>query len=303
VLVAVAALAPAPVRAADPLDNAYGGRYTTPSGGSVAVYTSGLMPHDDAVNQRWADFLDRLPHGPELAELTLLVEPFAQVQQQCGLASYACYKADRGLIVSVGELVPPDGPTPEGVVAHEYGHHVAAHRSNAPWRAASWGAKRWATAMGICAKVRAGDLHPGDETVYYLFNPGEAFAESYRLLSETSLGLPVTPWRIVSPTLRPTRAALDALRRDVVEPWVAPPPRTFAGTFTARGPSTRTYLVPTRYDGMLTASLQAPPRTAFRISVAGLPTRRGTVCGQRTTRVVVTRVRGNGRFTLTVQAP
>jgi hypothetical protein len=303
VLVAVAALAPAAARAADPLETAYGGRYPTPSGGTVAVYTSGLMPDDDAVNQRWADFLDSLAHGSELADLTLLVAPFSQVQQQCGLASYACYKSDRGLVVSIGERVPPDGPAPEGVIAHEYGHHVAAHRSNAPWRAESWGAKRWATAMGICAKVRAGDLHPGDEAAYYLSNPGEAFAESYRLLNETSLGLPVTPWTIVSPSLRPTPAALDALRRDVAEPWVAAPPRTFAGTFTARGPSTRMYLVPTPYDGTLTASLQAPPGAAFRISVAGLPTSRGTVCGQRTTRVVVTRVRGTGRFTLTVQAP
>jgi hypothetical protein len=303
VLVALLGLAPGVARAADPLQNAYGGTYTTPSGGTVAVYTSSLLPADDTVNQHWADFLDSLVHGPELAQLTLVLEPLGQVQQHCGLGAYACYRADRGLIVASPDKAPPDGPTPEGVVAHEYGHHVAAHRTNAPWSANAWGTKRWATAMGICAKVRAGQLHPGDESAYYLFNPGEAFAESYRLLNESQLQLPLTPWRIVSPKLQPSQTALDALRADVQDPWLAPTTRTVSSFFTPTGTSTRTFSIATPYDGAVVASLKAPAGTTLRISVGGLPTNRGTVCGQRTTRVTVTRIRGRGAFTLTVQTP
>ena len=90
VLLGAAALTAASARAADPLQNAHGGRYTTPSGATVAVYTSALLPVDETVNQRWADFVDTLVHGPEIAELTLVLEPFGQIQQQCGLGAYAC---------------------------------------------------------------------------------------------------------------------------------------------------------------------------------------------------------------------
>src|SRR4051794_38191587 len=107
-----AAVAPAAASAADPLANAYGGPYTTPSGAVVRVYTSSLYPADDAVNQRWADFLDTLVHGSELADLTLVLEPSGQVQQHCGLGAYACYKIDTATIVASVDRVTPDGPTP-----------------------------------------------------------------------------------------------------------------------------------------------------------------------------------------------
>jgi hypothetical protein len=295
--------APAPAAAADPLAGAYGGPYTTPSGMVVNVYTAPFYPRDDAVNVRWASFLDSLVHGPELADLTLVLAPTGQVQQQCGLGAYACYKRDLATIVAVGERVA-DGPTPEAVVAHEYGHHVAASRSNAPWNAESWGTKRWATAMGICGRVRRGALHPGDERVYYLFNPGEAFAESYRLLNETALHLPVTPWGIVSPTLQPSAAALEALRRDVLDPWTPPLPSTFAGAFARTDRrNVRVFRVPTPLDGSLTASLGAPAGTSFRVSIGGKPTASAIVCGARTTEVRVTRRQGYGAFTLTVTPP
>jgi hypothetical protein len=295
--------APTLAAAADPLAGAYGGTYATPSGSSVRVYTAPFFPKDDAVNQRWADFLDSLVHGPELADLTLVLASTGQVQQQCGLGAYACYKHDTATIVSVAERIG-DGPTPEGVVAHEYGHHVAARRSNAPWNAESWGTKRWASAMGICPRVRTGALHPGDERVFYLFNPGEAFAESYRLLNETALRLPVTPWGIVSPTLRPSLAALEALRQDVLEPWSSPAPVTFAGRFAGTDKrSVRTFEVRTPLDGALTASVTAPAGASFRVAIAGKPTGSEIVCGARTTQVTVTRVRGYGAFTLTVTPP
>jgi hypothetical protein len=295
--------APTLAGAADPIAGAYGGIYATPSGSSVRVYTAAFFPKDDAVNQRWADFVDSLVHGPEIADLTLVLASTGQVQQQCGLGAYACYKRDTATIVSIAERIG-DGPTAEGVVAHEYGHHVAARRSNAPWNAESWGTKRWASAMGICPRVRTGALHPGDERVFYLFNPGEAFAESYRLLNETALRLPVTPWGTVSPSLRPSQAALDALRQDVLEPWSRAAPIAFAGRFarTDKRPF-RTFQVRTPLDGGLTATVTAPASASFRVAIGGKAVGSEIVCGARTTQVTVTRVKGYGAFTLAVTPP
>jgi hypothetical protein len=157
--------------------------------------------------------------------------------------------------------------------------------------------------MGICADVRSGRLHPGNEAAYYLLNPAEAFAESYRLLNEQLLQLPVTPWRIVSPSLQPTTAALAALRKDVTDPWTASAPRTIHGGFGVYGSDSRTYPVKTPYDGRLTATVAAPPGLKLRVSVDGRATGAETVCGTRTARVTVTRLAGNGRFTLTVATP
>jgi hypothetical protein len=295
--------APSTAAGADPLAGAYGGPYTTPSGAVVRVYTAPFYPRDDAVNERWAGFLDSLVHGPELADLTLVLASIGQVQQQCGLGAYACYKRDTATIVAVAERIG-DGPTPEGIVAHEYGHHIAARRSNAPWNAEAWGTKRWATAMGICPRVRTGALHPGDERVFYLFNPGEAFAESYRLLNETALHLPVTPWGIVSPTLQPSPAALEALRQDVTEPWAAATPLTLSGRFRKTGPQTpRLFRVRTPLDGSLAVALSAPARASFRVRIDAKAARSEIVCGARTTLVSVERIAGYGSFTLTVTPP
>ena len=74
--------------------------------------------------------------------------------------------------------------TPQEVVRHEYGHHVAANRLNPPWSAADWGPKTWATDQGICALAAAGTAFPGNESDHYELNPGEAWAESYRIFAD-----------------------------------------------------------------------------------------------------------------------
>ena len=55
-----------------------------------------------------------------------------------------------------------------------------------------YGTKRWASYENVCArKIAAGVLFPGAEDVApYMLNPGEAFAETYRVLNEQKLGLP-----------------------------------------------------------------------------------------------------------------
>ena len=54
-----------------------------------------------------------------------------------------------------------------------------------------------------------------------MLNPGEAFAETYRVLNEQKLGLPQESWTIVSTALAPDPTALSLLEQDVTTPWTA----------------------------------------------------------------------------------
>jgi hypothetical protein len=62
-------------------------------------------------------------------------------------------------------------------------------------------------------------------------NPGEAFAETYRVLTETGGAADGFAWPIVDPSFRPDAAALDAVRADVLQPWPGPRVTTIRGRF------------------------------------------------------------------------
>jgi hypothetical protein len=297
----VALLAAARAAAADPLDGAFGGTYTTPDGAAVRVFTSADYPADPTVNQRWADYLASLVHGPELASVTLLLLPVAQLQRTCGFGALACYEREDAFVYAPEEA-PPEGPSPEELVAHEYGHHVEATRSNPPWNATTWGTKRWATAMGVCAGVAAGRLHPGDEASAYKTNPGEAFAEAYRLLNEEALGLPPSPWSQVSRSLMPGPEALAALREDVLAPYAGPTRVAFAGTFRRGGANTLTFTVRTPLDGRLRVHL-ATVGVQARLTLDGRARSSELVCGERTVTATVVRANGYGRVALVASVP
>ena len=293
----------------------WGGEYRTATGETVRIFASASYPEDHPSNQRWADFLGTLVHGRELSTVTMLLAPLPEVQGACGTRALACYAPSRSLIVAPRETQPGDA-SPEAIVAHEYGHHIAASRSNIPWAARSWGTKRWASYMQICRLERAGDVHPGGQgpTTYGL-NPGEAFAEVYRVLNERRLGRIETPWGIVSDYFYPTAAALRLVEQDVVDPWTRPATSAFAGV--AR--PTRTYAVATPLDGSLRLTLRASTRARFALSVLtprgtrlaravkirGSSTRTisATICGDRRLRVRVTRLDGPGRFSLALSKP
>lgn len=285
------------------LASAWGGRYQTSTGDSVAVYVARSYPQDDTVPQHWADFVASLVHGPELATLTLLFAPLPDVHSACGAAALACYSPTDHVILAPGEDVP-DGPSVESVVAHEYGHHIAASRLNPPWDPADFGPKRWASVVGVCRKTVDGALYPGDELNHYALNPGEAFAEDYRLLNEQKLGLPVTPWEIVDPSLQPDDATLAAVEQDVVSPWTGPRSLAYSGSFRKGAPlRPRVFTIQTPLDGTLKATLVAPRGTSFRLTLNGKPMSTGTICGTRTVTATVTRVSGYGAFKIAVSAP
>ena len=133
----------------------------------------------------------------------MYLAPIAEVEVQCGPQALACYSASQSLLIAPAEEVE-EGVTPEAVVTHEYGHHIAAHRSNAPWTAIDTGTKRWASYLQVCAKADTGTLFPGAEDFsHYQLNPGEGFAEQYRVLNQRRAGLPETAWDVVAQSLYP----------------------------------------------------------------------------------------------------
>jgi len=292
----------------------WGGQYRVSTGESVTVYASDSYPVDAALGQRWADFLGTLVHGSELSTVTVLLATPEQISRTCGSEAVACYSARGAQLYAPGED-PGSDLSAEAVVTHEYGHHIAANRSNAPWLALDWGPKRWASAMQVCAKARRGVLVPGaEDPVQYTENPGEGWAETYRVLNEQKAGRPETPWQIVDQALYPTAAALTAAEQDVTSPWVAGTSTTQTAVLTQTKKS-RTFTVATQLDGTLRMTLKhavgmrlsvdvfaASSRAAHVVS-SGVVSRTFTACGARSYRFRVTDLTGRGSVSLTVAKP
>jgi hypothetical protein len=294
----------------------WGGTYTAFTGETVVIHVSATYPQDDARAQRWADFLAGLIHGSELSRLTAYLAPLDEVQAICGDQALACYSSRDQLLVSPGDD-PSADTSAEAVITHEYGHHVAANRSNPPWSALTYGTKRWASYEQVCRRAAAGELHPGAEDAEsYAFNPGEAFAESYRVLNERRANVPEPPWDIVTRSPYPDDTALALLEQDVRSPWVAATASARNGTFARGGSAVRTYSLTTPLDGSLTAVLQVPRTLAATVTLSSRATRvaRGstsggaalvntTLCGVRSLRLTVTRTAGRGAFRIALQTP
>jgi hypothetical protein len=312
VLVVVAVLAGAVhTQAAE----AWGGRYTTSTGETVTVIVSDRYPIDENLARAWAEFLASLVHGPELARVTLYLAPYSEVQSICGFEALACYLTERERIVAPRDDFPA-GPTAQAIVTHEYGHHIARNRSNPPWDSLRYGTKHWGSRIGVCQRTSEGTLFPGGQGFRYRLDPGEGFAESYRVLNELRSGRPETAWEVVDTSLRPDSLALAALERDVLDPWTAPAVERRVGTFRRLGKATRSFAVTTPLDGNLTITLGAPTSARFRLSLydttrrsivasarPGVRTISTLVCGQRSLSVRVTQVAGKGRFRLSISKP
>ena len=267
--------------------------YTASTSEQVDVSVSPSYPADQPIGQHWADFFAALPHGPELARLEAYVAPLSEVQAICGGSAVGCYGDDQLIVTNEPAL----GFAPEEVARHEYGHHIALNRSNAPWPAFDWGPKRWATAARICQRVRWNNAYPGDESLLYRLNPGEAFAETYRVLVDTLLGEAHPAWPLVDPSFYPDRQRSTqssrtslALDRPELADFVC------AGRVWARR-------VSTPLDGTLTVRLNRPGVLA--LSGDDGQTMRPTggrgltltyqVCGQRSVSIRITATGNGGR--------
>src|SRR3954454_12323688 len=271
----------------------WGGATIATDGEAVNVYFSDTYPVDQALALQWADFMTSLVHGPELQTVAIHLAPLTEVQRHCGVDALACYDPRAATIYA-----PVDDPafdtSAKGILIHEYGHHIAAARSNAPFESEDYGTKRWASYENVCSRTQAGDLFPGaEDSRHYMLNPGEAYAETYRVLNEERLGLALEPWTIVSAALAPDATALSLLEQDVTTPWTVATVKTFTAKLTSKV-RTRTFAVSTPYDGTIgvvarqsagakvklsrlanTRSVKAKTSTGARSSVAA------TVCGVR----------------------
>jgi hypothetical protein len=295
----------------------WGGPITASNGEQVTIFFSNSYPQDPALAQQWANFLASLAHGSELSQLISHIAPLAEVERVCGSQALACYSPGRNTLYAPGED-PAFDISAEAVITHEYGHHVANHRSNAPWSAEDYGTKRWASYEQICRGTAHGELFPGAEDAsHYQLNPGEAFAETYRVLNQRKAGVAETPWDIVTQALYPDNTALALLEQDVLQPWTTTTTRARTGSVTAKA-KTRTFSLPTPLDGQVRITLRTPARGRLALDVytssspssrvahatgTGSVTVATTVCGPRTLRVRVSRITGAGTVRLALATP
>jgi hypothetical protein len=284
--------------------------YATPDGYRVAVEASSGYSPDPIADQKLVDFLASRVHGEELGSLSVYVGTPSEISALCGgdANTVACYAIDEARMYVPGESV--HGIPVEYPLTHEYGHHVASWRLNSPWDALDWGAKNWSSAVHVCAGVRRGQLFPGNQGAHYWDDPGEGFADGY-----AHLHYPQTQWNY-NPMMRPTPAALAAIRRDVLQPWTGPRVRTFHGRL---GPHrrSRTFHIRMTLDGDLAATLSTASRGTFSVEAEtpGFATGRrlrdggglgAEWCRQRkvdNVAVTVRRRTGRGPFSLRVSWP
>ena len=232
--------------------------YAIDGGGTMTVSVSASYGNPDPLARSYVDFLDSLLHGDELSRPQVRSSPRPP---RCS-----------GPVVARGRLrvtqteghtmvVPGERPggmsvTTSYIVAHEYGHHIAAFRSHAPFEAIDYGPKRWSSQKLVCARTLDGRLAPGDERENYLLNPGESWAETYAQLKYRNVR-----WAF-SPLLRPTAASRRAARRDVTEPWTASRRTTFSGEL-AEGADRLTFTFKLRLDGAARFVLDGPDDANF----------------------------------------
>ena len=291
-----------------------GGPITTSTGEVVTVLVSDSLPAETP--EKWAEFLVKLVHGRELSRLTTTIATLGEVADICGDRALGCYSGNA--MIAMGEPTI-DGTTPEEVVRHEYGHHVGFHRLNTPWPAIDWGPKTWASAASVCRKVLRREAFPGDDGRNYAQDPGEAWAEVYRVMDERKAGITTSSWRIVAESFYPSQAALVAAEQDVLRPWTKNRIATYRRTF--RKPTKKSWWisVPTPLDGELKLSALLPRQGEFEVALLAsnrrsvlkraqwvsqrLKRTSTTVCGQRSLFVRVTPSRGAGRVTITISTP
>jgi hypothetical protein len=292
-----------------------GGPIFTSTGEVVNVLVSDALPAETP--EKWAEFIAKLTHGAELARLrSATIATLDEVVEICGTRALGCYGQNE--LISYGDSTL-DGSTPEEIVRHEYGHHIGAHRSNRPWAAIDWGPKHWATAASVCPKVARQEAHPGDNGRFYSHNPGEAWAEVYRLLDERRAGITTGAWPIIAPGFYPDAAALAAAERDVAQPWTKNTTKRFTRTFGKKTSKVWWIRLSTPLDGELRVAARLPSSGGYDVALVAANgktvvkraqwiSQRGkrtttNVCGQRTQFVRVTRKGTPGKVTVTVSAP
>lgn len=280
--------------------------YATREGYSVVVRFSSAYVADPVRAQAVVNFLDARLHGPELGHLSIFIAAPAEMATLCGPQALACYDPHAHEMTVPGDQTAANQPSLQYVVTHEYGHHIAAFRSNFPWSASRWGPKHWSTLQGVCPGVAVGRYYPGDEGDHYFDNPGEAWAESYAQYAFPG----VTAWRWTD-FVAPNAAVFGAVRVDVEAPWTRARRVTYRVRFHPGGHNVRTFRLSTALDGWVKATVSKPRGMRLQVVHHGLITdhvARSTLfaydCGTRSLRFRVQRRGGaHGLVKLRVSYP
>jgi hypothetical protein len=289
----------------------WGGPITATDGETVNIYLSDTFPVDPALQLQWADFMTSLIHGKELQTVSIHLEQPSEIARNCGVNALACYSPGTYSIYAPA-VDPAIDVSARGVLIHEYGHHVAESRPNPPFASEDYGTKRWATYENVCARTAAGDLYPGAEDQrFYTLNPGEAFAEAYRVLNEQRLNMPLEAWSIVSTSLEPDATALTLLEQDVTTPWIADAAKPLTARLSSKVRAVK-FSVPTPLDGSIVVKSRKSGNTQVNIALlvknkvqkaktftAAASSVSSTVCGARTYTV---RARLMGKIEKTTKA-
>ena len=284
-----------------------GGSFDVGGGLRVQISASDSLPDPRGESQTWATFFKQLVHGSEIGRIRVRVMPVSEMGSYCGADADGCYDGNSELLV----IPPTSYANGRLVAAHEYGHHLANNRSNAPWDALDWGTKRWATYENVCARTRAGTAFPGNEDSEYGRDPGETFAEAYAVLNGFE-------WEgdTYSNTFKPDGRALALVRQDVLSPWRRSSVTRRSGTL-ARSERSDRVAIPTPLDGTLRVTADGGTPLDIDLGLysdAGRLLKRAatdahresvgyTVCGTRRVKAEVERYRGAGTYALTVSRP
>jgi hypothetical protein len=277
-------------------------RYTTAGGITIPVEVSSAYKASASVIQSYVTYLGSLMHGDELRSLHLFIAPPKQLTSTfCGAGALACYDGDNQTMYVPGAAQQSNPPL-QFLMAHEYGHHIELNRSNAPWSAFDTGVKNWFTYEQVCTRTRDKKL-----ATNYWNDPSEGFAESYADSQYPGVAFPF------STLMLPDQGAYNAIRQDVLQPWIGPRAVPFSGSLAAKRGASQSFQIATPLDGTATFTLTPPQKADFRLQViAGGKTiatgARGTLtiktlCGVRSLTLQVTRTSGSGSFSLVANLP